>query len=111
MCARKEEKYKEEMQEKKGKRMPLMSALTAFFSHAPCPALTGWVSEPKLYSPWIILVSDDALCICSGEDRTAAAINYSARTLMPQSLLGGLPACLWDFLPGFFQMHFFNRKY
>lgn len=63
--------------------------LAAFFSHTPSPTLPG--SESQVYILRILLVSDAALCICSSKDRTAATINYSVRTAMPQSVLGRLP--------------------
>lgn len=67
-----------------------MSASTAGFLTLPDP-LARSVSDPELRSSGIIRASDAALWIGSGEDRTAVAINYSARTPLPQSLLGGLP--------------------
>lgn len=78
-----------------------MSTLCCFFSHAPSSNSLRSVSDSQVYSLRILLVSDAALCICSGEDRTAAAINYSMRrTPMPQSLLGSLPAYHQHFSPG-----------
>lgn len=67
------------------------------------PLNSSWlVSGSQVYSSRTLLGSDAALCICSGEDRTAAAINYSAGTPMPQSLLGILPVCYQHFLPSCF---------
>lgn len=70
-----------------------MSTLNCVFSHAPSSSSLCLVSDSQVYSLRILLLSDAALCICSGEDRTTAAINYSMRTPMPQSPLGSLPVC------------------
>lgn len=82
---------------KKKKRMRVMSTFNCFFSHASLSNSPWLVCDSQVYSLRKLLVSDAALCICSGEDRTAAAINYSAR--MPQSLLGSQPVCHQHFSP------------
>lgn len=71
-----------------------------FFSRS---LLKLWLdSDSQVYSLRILLVSDAALCICSGEDSAAAAINYSERTPMPQSLPGRLPGGHQHFYPSSF---------
>lgn len=82
---------------KKKKRMRVMSTFNCFFSHASLSNSPWLVCDSQVYSLRKLLVSDAALCICSGEDRTAAAVNYSAR--MPQSLLGSQPVCHQHFSP------------
>lgn len=67
-----------------------MSTVSCAFIPPPAP---GLVSDSQVYSLRILLVSDAPLRICSSEDRTAATINYSARTSMPQAALGNLPVC------------------
>lgn len=74
-----------------------MSTFNCFFSHASLSNSPWLVCDSQVYSLRKLLVSDAALCICSGEDRTAAAVNYSAR--MPQSLLGSQPVCHQHFSP------------
>lgn len=67
-----------------------------FFFFPPSCSLTnteGSLSASQVYSPRILLVSDAALCNCSSEDRTAATINYSTRTSMPQAALRNRPVC------------------
>lgn len=84
-----------------------MSTFNCFFSHASLSNSPWLVCDSQVYSLRKLLVSDAALCICSGEDRTAAAVNYSAR--MPQSLLGSQPVCHQHFSPPVClpHMHFF----
>lgn len=60
-----EEKYKEETQGKKRKRLHVMSSAKGFFSHAPSPTLSGWFLILRFTARGILLVSDAALCICS----------------------------------------------
>lgn len=101
MCAAEEEKYKDRMWRKR-KRLPVMSTFACLF-FLTLPLNSSWlVSGSQVYSSRTLLGSDAALCICSGEDRTTAAINYSAGTPMPQSLLGILPVCYQHFLPSCF---------
>lgn len=80
--------------EEKRERLPVMSTLNCVFSHAPFSNSRCLVSDSQIHSLGILLLcTDTALCICTGEDTTTAAINYSLWTPTPQSPLGCLPVC------------------
>lgn len=88
-----------------------MSTVSCAFFFPPSLSDTeGSLSASQVYSRRILLVSDAALCNCSSEDRTAATINYSTRTSMPQAALGNRPVCHQRFFFFFFKRAFLRYQ-
>lgn len=69
-----------------------MSTPNCFFSHAPSSNSPFLVFDSQVYSLRILLVSDAALCICSGEDRTRSRHKLQHEEDIDATVTAGKPA-------------------